>query len=507
MAAREIPAGRRLGRLCGERLQRLPLHMDWYSMRAKRSSVLSGGSYGLSYTNMRPPLAATMGAGGGVGGGVGGGGAAPSRFNGASYGDYESKTSFYLSPTPLYCSDWVTCVDTDCVAVSSYKEDLANTVQILHGVAYGADAATGDDDQAMGSPGSSGPPHVHSDAVAGFDFFQMAHTSCQYPVTNLQWDPAMSRGQTATQRLAASLEVFRLYQLERDDLSHRIRQTHILANSSADSGGNGLHITPHLAAAATVNGDKSPPVTSFDWNKTDSSIVITLSVDTTCTIWDLNRLHQLDSATDTAAVKTQLIAHDLEVFDVKFIHDLVHLFALVGNDGLIRVFDLRSLEHSTIIYEPPTAAPSIAAGGSRTQRLNAHSHALLKLSTSNLDQHHLATIGANSNQVIVIDMRMPGVPVARLDGSFDGINTAAINLIQWHPSSNYLLSGGDDCQALVWDCNTLQAEGAKATDPLMVSLPLLAYETDLEVNNVTWRADEGDWLGVVAGKGFQAVLL
>ncbi|KAL7664644.1 Uncharacterized protein ABC855_g2789 [[Candida] zeylanoides] len=479
--------------------------MDWYTMRAKRSSVSSGGSYGLSYTNMRPPLGATVGAGGVGGGGVGGG--APSRLNGAPYGDYESKSSFYLSPTPLYCSDWVTSVETDCVAVSSYKEDSANTVQILHGVAYGADAATADDDQAMGSPGSSAPSHAHSDAVAGFDFYQVAHTSCQYPITNLQWDPAMSRGQTATQRLAASSEVFRLYQLERDDLSYRIRQTHIFANSSADSGGNGSHITPHSAAADTTNGDKSPPITSFDWNKTDPSIVITSSVDTTCTIWDLSRSHQLDSTTDTAAVKTQLIAHDSEVFDVKFIHDSVHLFASVGNDGSIRVFDLRSLEHSTIIYEPPTAAPSTAAGGSRAQPLNAHSHALLKLTTSNLDQHHLATIGANSNQVIVIDMRMPGVPVARLDGSFDGINSAAINSIKWHPNSNYLLTGGDDCQALVWDCNTLQAEGVKASDPFVVDSPLLAHEADLEVNSVTWRADEGDWLGVVAGKGFQAVSL
>lgn len=223
---------------------------------------------------------------------------------------------------------------------------------------------------------------------------------------------------------------------------------------------------------------------------------------------------------DTASVKTQLIAHDSEVFDVKFIHDSVNIFASVGNDGSIRVFDLRSLEHSTIIYEPPQV-PSATTTTKSNYTPHHNSHALLQLSTSNVDQHHLATIGVNSNQVIIIDMRMPGVPIAKIDGSFDGMNNAAINSIRWHPNLNYLLTGGDDCQALVWDCNSLPgtptttaqtstggaSNSAGRSESVLLDVPILAYEEDYEVNNVTWRAELGDWLGVVAGKGFQAVLL
>jgi DDB1- and CUL4-associated factor 7 len=33
------------------------------------------------------------------------------------------------------------------------------------------------------------------------------------------------------------------------------------------------------------------------------------------------------------------------------------VFASVGADGSVRMFDLRSLEHSTIIYETPDLVP------------------------------------------------------------------------------------------------------------------------------------------------------
>lgn len=71
-------------------------------------------------------------------------------------------------------------------------------------------------------------------------------------------------------------------------------------------------------------------------------LIITSSIDTTCTIWDIPSL----------TAKTQLIAHDKEVFDVRFCAGSVDVFVSCGADGSVRMFDLRSLEHSTIIYEP-----------------------------------------------------------------------------------------------------------------------------------------------------------
>lgn len=58
---------------------------------------------------------------------------------------------------------------------------------------------------------------------------------------------------------------------------------------------------------------------------------MTASIDTTCTVWDLNTLHP----------KTHLIAHDKEVFDVAFVAGSEHVFASCGADGSVRMFDLR----------------------------------------------------------------------------------------------------------------------------------------------------------------------
>lgn len=328
-------------------------------------------------------------------------------------------------------------------------------------------------------------PRTHKDlkeslptVSRAFEFGKVAEVGVDYPVTSLQWDPQMLS--LGSERLAASSEVLRLYKVEHDGEQPAIVQTHLLANNSTANGSDSHDINTF------------PPVTSFDWNQTDPSILITLLVDTTCTVWDLHRSHA-GKEMDTAHVKTQLIAHDLEVFDVKFLHQSTDIFASVSNDGSMRVFDLRLLEHSTIIYEPLLPASVTAT--------HYNPQALLKLLTSNVDQHHLATVGVNLNQVLIIDMRMPGVPVMTLDGLFGGASNAAINLIKWHTLSNRLLTGGDDCQALVWDCSTGVATNG------IVDTPILAYEEDLEVNNVCWRRNAGDWMGVVSGKGFQAVLI
>jgi len=101
-----------------------------------------------------------------------------------------------------------------------------------------------------------------------------------------------------------------------------------------------------LTPLALLSNSKSPehtaPLTSLDWNTLSPSLIITSSIDTTCTIWDI----------PTLTAKTQLIAHDKEVFDVRFCAQSVDVFVSCGADGSVRMFDLRSLEHSTIIYEP-----------------------------------------------------------------------------------------------------------------------------------------------------------
>lgn len=89
----------------------------------------------------------------------------------------------------------------------------------------------------------------------------------------------------------------------------------------------------------TQDNDFSAPLTSFDWNPELPNLIGTSSIDTTCTIWDIEK----------ATVFTQLIAHDKEVYDIHFSKER-NIFASVGADGSVRQFDIRDLQHSSVQY-------------------------------------------------------------------------------------------------------------------------------------------------------------
>nr|GMC52797.1 WD repeat-containing protein LWD1 [Ipomoea batatas] len=72
------------------------------------------------------------------------------------------------------------------------------------------------------------------------------------------------------------------------------------------------------------NSEFSGPLTSFDWNEAEPKRIGTSSIDTTCTIWDIER----------ETVDTQLIAHDKEVYDIAW--GGVGVFASVSADGSVR---------------------------------------------------------------------------------------------------------------------------------------------------------------------------
>ena len=65
------------------------------------------------------------------------------------------------------------------------------------------------------------------------------------------------------------------------------------------------------SSLVNIKSKYNGPLTSFDWNRVNDSILGTASLDTICTIWDLNK----------STIKTQLIAHDKEVFDISFIKE------------------------------------------------------------------------------------------------------------------------------------------------------------------------------------------
>lgn len=212
------------------------------------------------------------------------------------------------------------------MAVGSYLEDPHNFIQILD---------TQIVPQEVTVPGQS--PY-------GIEYNKVAEATCAYPVTRILWEPPSSQKQS-TDLLATSGDHLRLWSLPAPGTPQAT------SNINRSSTANNREPAPQkLQPLALLSNSKTPehtaPLTSLDWNTLSPKLIITSSIDTTCTIWDI----------PTLTAKTQLIAHDKEVFDVRFCAGSVDVFVSCGADGSVRMFDLRSLEHSTIIYEPAEKA-------------------------------------------------------------------------------------------------------------------------------------------------------
>ena len=125
-------------------------------------------------------------------------------------------------------------------------------------------------------------------------------------------------------------------------------------------------------------------ITSFDWNPQNSASIATASLDSTCTVWNI----------ETQQVTTQLIAHENHaVYDISYENDQGK-FATAGGDGTVRLFDLRDLNHSTIIYE--------------AQR------PLLRVAQNKLKPMELAVMEEGCKRVVLIDKRKPYVMTGHL---------------------------------------------------------------------------------------------
>lgn len=231
--------------------------------------------------------------------------------------------SNYLAPWPIFAVDWCkwppkSNVGVGKVAIGSYLEDNHNFIQILE-----AQRTQVDPENPQGE--------------RGIEFVKTAEANHAYPVTRILWEPPSSNKQS-TDLLATSGDHLRLWSLPNEPAQYS--SNNITRQASKDAP------LQKLSPLALLSNSKSPehtaPITSLDWNIVQPSLIITSSIDTTCTIWDI----------PTLTAKTQLIAHDKEVFDVRFCAQSVDVFVSCGADGSVRMFDLRSLEHSTIIYEP-----------------------------------------------------------------------------------------------------------------------------------------------------------
>jgi WD repeat-containing protein 68 len=316
----------------------------------------------------------------------------------------------YQAPWTVFAMSWSRKIDPTSqfrLAIGSYVEQYSNSVSIIK-------KSTASDD-------------------LGASLYKAGSFEHPYPCTKILWSPDSS---SPRDLLATTGDYLRVWNVtDEDNCKVKCNKVCLLNNNKTS--------------------EYCAPLTSFDWNETDKNIIGTSSIDTTCTIWDI----------EAETAKTQLIAHDREVFDLAFARGK-DVFASVGADGSVRMFDLRSLEHSTIIYESPNL------------------DALLRLEWNKQDPNFLATFMVDSRRTIILDIRVPSIPVAELGGHLGCVNACA-----WAPhSSCHICTAGDDSQALIWDLSCIPKRP--------VEDPILAYNAAGEINNLQWSAAQPDWVSI-----------
>ncbi|KAL1925086.1 uncharacterized protein VTP21DRAFT_4740 [Calcarisporiella thermophila] len=375
----------------------------------------------------------------------------------------------YDAPWPMYGLDWCKRSgerDAWRIAVGSLVEESVNKLKVVSLPEYLSNGGMED---------SSIRPRS--------DLVTIAETDHIYPATKILWEPSFRYG-SGSDLIATSSDCLRLYELHSESRPDSNGSIHARAASGYPSSQQKLTLK---TALKSTKSEFAAPLTSFDWSEVDPTLIVTGSIDTTCTIWNV----------ETQQPKTQLLAHLKEVYDVAFMPRDPHAFLSTGADGTVRLFDIRSLENSSILYgNPPPDHSTLQSGGSNTSAIPTAS--LLRLAINRHDSNLLATFHVTSRSILILDIRM-GKVLAELQG-----HGAPVNCVSWAPHLRQLLvSGGDDSQVLVWDIH----DQTPAPNAPSVKLyhPILAYTADAEVSQLCWSVAIPDWIVVGFGRSMQAL--
>lgn len=410
----------------------------------------------------------------------------------------------YEAPWPVYSIDWCKSPapgqqlrprSAFRLGIASFTEDFRNRIAVV-GL---------QDDRVL----------VEDDYGDYPDFVTLVEVSHGYPATALQWQPATassfawSQKAPMTELLATTGDSLRVFEYTSDAPT----VTSSFVGRQPSSGGHRLSLKAALSGQSKVQGQSGgAPLTNFSWNEKIPSLVVTSSIDTTCTVWNL----------DTSTAVTQLIAHDREVYDVAWLPNSTDIFVSVGADGSLRAFDLRSLEHSTILYETPPPKNQPPTG-------RPPSSPLLRIAFNPGDPNYMSTFHQDGSDVQILDMRSPGAPVMELRA-----HRAPINAAGWSSTERGLVAtAADDCQLLLWDISphapapaaSPRNASSRLSSPRpsdgkrrVITDPIMAYSAQSEITNLAWSPQiapmtmntghstpAGEWIAVVMGKSIKAL--
>ncbi|KAJ3724934.1 WD40 repeat-like protein [Lentinula guzmanii] len=406
----------------------------------------------------------------------------------------------YEAPWPVYAMDWCKTPSPKeqmrprssfRLGIGSFLENFSNRIAIV-----------GLEDEHI---------LVEDDYTDYPDFVTLCDAPHGYPVTSLQWQPASaisyqwSQKSPSTEFLATTGDALRLWEYSGDAspaMSNFVGRT-------PSSSGHSLNLKSALSGQSKVqNNSNGAPLTNFSWNEKAPSLIVTSSIDTTCTVWNI----------DTSAAVTQLIAHDREVYDVAWLPTSTDIFVSVGADGSLRAFDLRSLEHSTILYEtpapknvpPPSVSPSTSA--------RPPTSPLLRIAFNPSDSNYMSTFHMDGSEIQILDMRSPGQPVLELKG-----HHGQINAVGWATAALIMDLANHTAASASMNANSPRSASSRLNSPRpdvkkkYVNEPAFAYTASSQITNLAWspviqglnlstgQSTAGEWVAIACGKTMKAL--
>jgi WD repeat-containing protein 68 len=142
------------------------------------------------------------------------------------------------------------------------------------------------------------------------------------------------------------------------------------------------------------------------------------------------------------------------------------VFISTGADGSIRLFDLRSLDHSTIIYETKDQTP------------------ITKIAWNMQNSSFISALAWEKETVYIIDSRVAMVSLVELKS-----HSAPVTAMSWAPQSeSHICSVGEDKFVLIWNIRS-QIDNSNTG-------PILSYKSPSEIYNVSWCNFHTEWIGI-----------